>query len=782
MCRIVASFSGGFALHRNLLSPGVGDQVGLVANVVGLIAGESDDGFRFVHGSDADDGDAEDGVVGHPWRVLVTDDDDEVHRATTFSLRGVLIDGRPIELLHAHSAIEAESILRATSDVAVAVLDVVMETPDAGLKLVDTIRNTLCLNSLRIVLRTGQAGYAPEVEVFRRYDINDYRTKSELTQIRLVTTLTAAVRAFAQLEHVAAVNRGMDTVARATNAIFRLRSTREFASTLLNRVGDLLNVPVNGVVCVDRLTGQDSTRPGLTVVCGAGEYASATGLSADESLPLQVLQGISRCQAAKTCLYDARRFFMWLGCSSRDAIAVFEPDRPLLDVERRLVDVFAANLSVGLENIDLIERLDFFAFFDPLTHLPNRTRFLSDVDQDLFSRSGGTRCLAISDVVRFSEVNDALGHRCGDSLLIAVSKRLRAALGPGVRIARIAGDAFGIYGAESAIDANRIRRAFEAPFFVHGHSLSVQMRLGMARVGGSTGSAVDLLRDANLALNQARATGGGGVSVYSGSLAEDVRSRVSMVHALRTAIDFKRGLSVHYQPVVNAASRTVVGAEALLRWRGDSGEMICPERFIPLAESTGMINELGLWVIEVALDHLSVLNRLGYPDLRMSINVSPAQFRSEDFSDRVRQIVEHIKVLPKSIMFELTESIGLEDRDRLESHLRVFKEIGIQMAIDDFGTGFSSLNQLISLPADVVKVDRRFVKMLADSDEDRAVTASVVGLARGRKLGVVAEGVETAEQVSILMDMGCETMQGFYFGRPMNAEQFDAWLQAFDPR
>lgn len=754
--------------------------MGLAAKLDGVSDMDAEDDFLF-----ADEApsfrDSEDNAAEPAWKVLVTDDDDEVHRATAFSLRGVKVDGRSLEMLHASSAAEAESVLRSHPDVAVAFLDVVMETPDAGLRLVETIRGTLGLATLRIVLRTGQAGYAPELEVIRRYDINDYRTKSELTQTRLVTTLTAAVRAYAQLEKVARINGGLDSVVQATNEIFRLRTTQAFARAVLDRVEAMLDSPVSGIVCVDRHAGEMAPERTLSIVHGVGTYAPMTGAEVQFVLDGETMHAVSRCLGARTCIFETRQFSMWLGNSARDAVALFNVERPLTDIECRMLRMFAANLAVGFENVDLIERLDFFAFFDPLTQLPNRTRFISEVDQDLFARHSSARCLAIADVVRFSDINDALGHRCGDSLLVAVSKRLRGAQGPGVRIARVSGDSFGLYGPELAIDPVAVQRAFEAPFFIHGHALSVQMRLGLVRVSDGKGTAVDLLRDANLALNQARKAGGAAFAVHSVSLSDDAQLRVSMLHSLRAAIDFKRGLSVHYQPIVDTASGRVVGAEALLRWRNDLGEMIPPERFVPLAESTGMINELGIWVLETALERLATWQSIGYREVNIAINLSPVQLRAEDFAERVKNIVSYADVPPSSITFEIPEAVGLEDRELLLSHIRAFTEMGIRITIDDFGRGYSSLSQLISLPADAIKIDRRYVEMLGDSDADRAVTSTVISLALQRGLSVVAEGVETLEQLRILTEMGCSVMQGFYFGRSMSAEQFDLWLREYNP-
>lgn len=716
-----------------------------------------------------------------PWCILIADDDEEVHRATAFALRGVCIDDAPLQLLHARSAAEAENLLATTPGIAVAMLDVVMETTDAGLVLVDTIRNRLGLRTLRIVLRTGQPGYAPELEVIERYDINDYRTKSELTQTRLITTLTSAIRAYAQLERIERTSQGLSEVSRASNSMFRIRSAAAFAGQLLNHLGALLDAPPNGLVCVDLPSAPERVATGLSVLHAVGAYGALIGISLDKLDDAELQRAITRCVAARTTLFEGKRVFIWMGGGTRDAVVVFDagPDSDIgrSDVSRRLIEILAANLTVGFENVDLFERLDFFAFFDPLTHLPNRTRFLSDVDQELFASSGSMRCLALADVVRFSDINDALGHRCGDTLLIGVSRRLRAALGPDVMCARVSGDVFALFGPENAIDPVLIRRAFDAPFFVHGHALSVQMRVGVARVADGRGSAAELMRSANLALNQARQSGGGAWSYFTRAMSEDVQSRVSMLHSLRAAIDFKRGLSLAYQPLVNARSGALVGAEALLRWRNDFGESVAPTRFIPLAERTGLINELGLWVIETALDRLARWRAQGLREMVMSINVSSVQFRAEDFAVQVKRLIRLCDVPPEYVCLEITESIVLEEHDHVMTQIADLRRDGVRFAIDDFGTGFSSLSQIARLPADQLKIDRAFVDKVCHSPADHSIAATVVLLAQGRNLGMVAEGVETEEQKAALLKLGCEKMQGYLFGRPMSGDQFDSWLR-----
>lgn len=715
-------------------------------------------------------------VVRPVWRVLIADDDVEVHRATEFALWGAEIEGRRLELLHANNATETLRLLREQADMAVAMLDVVMETPDAGLKVAEAIRNELHLESLRIVLRTGQPGYAPELDVIRRYDINDYRTKGELSQTRLLTTLTAAIRAYRQLELINAANRGMETVARASNEIFRLRSTKDFSRTLLDRVAELLDRPVDGLVCVEQPRSLLQREPGLYIEHAVGHYSAKLGCQVSQSLDVELQRSIQRSLAARSSVFETSRVVMWLGNGTRDAVAVIDLTESLQQLELRLVTMFAASLSVGFENVDLIERLDFFAFHDPLTHLPNRTRFINDVDQDLFAHQGRTRSLAMADIVRFSDINDALGHRSGDSLLVAVGKRLRATLGAAVTVSRLSGDMFGLYGPESSMDPHVIKKAFDSPFFIHGHALSVQLRLGIVHLRTCRGNAVELLRNANLALNCAHKLGGAVSCEFSTAMSEDVHTRVSMLHSLRAAIDFKRGLSLVYQPVINAATGRVIATEALLRWRNEFGEVIPPMRFIPLAEQTGMIHELGLWVIEQALDQLASWHRHGLEDLTMTINLSAVQFRAEDFVDKVRNIVEYCDINPTLICLEVTEAIGLEAPSLLDRQFDRLRDMGIRIAVDDFGTGQSSLQQLLGMSFDVVKLAPGFVQQIGSGESGRRVVTSILALA-GKCAGmVVAEGVESPEQASALLESGCKYMQGFHFAKPMTAELFTTWV------
>jgi diguanylate cyclase (GGDEF)-like protein len=433
-------------------------------------------------------------------------------------------------------------------------------------------------------------------------------------------------------------------------------------------------------------------------------------------------------------------------------------------------------LSVSFENVDLIEKLDFFAFRDPLTHLANRTRFITEVDQDLYVRHQHASVLAVADIVGFSGINESLGYRSGDSLLIAVAKRLSGVVGAAVRLARVSGDCFGLYGAEDAIDPCALDKAFAMPFFVHGHAFTVRIRLGMVRVSDCEGNAAELLRNASLALSHLRRSGSESFLFFSHAMADDAKTQISMLHGLRAAIDFKRGLSLVYQPMLNARTNDVVGVEALLRWRNERGEIVAPKRFIPLAERTGMIHELGAWVFEQALNQYAYWSRQGGDKLCLSVNVSMVQLQAHDFPARLQSMLEFSDIDPTRLHLEIGEDICVYDTQSLRAQLGKLRALGVHLNLDDFGAEFSPIGKLIDLPVTAVKLAASFTSQIEQRADGPGLIASLVVLAQECGCRVVAKQVETREQMQMLLDAGCEHMQGFYFAKPMPPEHFRGWL------
>jgi diguanylate cyclase (GGDEF)-like protein len=713
-----------------------------------------------------------------PWRVLIVDDEKDVHSATLFALSDLVIAGRPLEFLHAYSAAEGRRIMETTPLIAVILLDVVMETGDAGLLLVRAIRDELGCTDTRIILRTGQPGYAPELEVIRDYDINDYKTKSELTRTRLVTSLTTAIRSYEQLRSIIEGRRKLDHLVRTSPALFARHNLDDFARGALLQVASLLEMEPHGVFCARRGLGIDNEeRERYCVVSAQGRHAGEMG-RAIEDISDSRLAGLLRgsCQERRN-FYEPDAVVLHFG-SAGDCLAVLflETRHALNEMERQLLEVMSVSMSVGLENVMLFQRLNFSAYFDPLSRLPNRAQFVSLIDQRLRSNERSWTAMLL-DVDHFSDINAALGHQTGDQLLIAVAKRLRAGLPAEVAVARVSGGAFGLLGPDAALDPEEVLLMFEQPIVVDGQSLMIQPFLGLERLSEAEGSGTDVFKNANIALGRAKNERRSRWQYFTREMQVATQQRLGLLHDLRHAADAKRGLSMHYQPQIDVASGRIVGAEALMRWKNDRGEDVPPYHFIPLAEYSQLIIELGEWALATACAQLAEWERAGHRDLRMSVNVSIAQFRDPNFVAMAQRCIQDSGADPKKIELEVTETMALTEIESVLEALYKLRDFGVSIAIDDFGSGFSSLNHLHRLPVNRLKIDRAFVADLYAGGSGANIAEMIVKLGRMFGMSVIAEGVETPEQLEALRRMGCQEVQGFLFSRPVPAAEFGALLR-----
>ncbi|RZI43030.1 EAL domain-containing protein [Herbaspirillum sp. HC18] len=707
------------------------------------------------------------------WRVMIVDDDTDVHSATTFALSNVEMQHRPLEFVHAYSATEARELLAQEDDIAVILLDVVMEQEDSGLQLVRHIREVLKLIEVRIILRTGQPGYAPEIDAIRDFDINDYKTKSELTRIKLYTTVTAAIRSYEQIRAINASRRGLDRIVRASTELMALHGLSNFAEGVIAQVAGLLDMEANGLLCVqERLNDRDHE---LLVIAASGtraELNNATPGVRDERIANLLLETL----AQRGNIYGMHFAALYFGGNAnREFVTYFDTDAPLNDIDRMLLEVFCRNIAVGLDNVLLLTRLHNFAFYDPLTRLPNRTRFRELVDEALVAPDRDDAILALVDIDHFSETNDALGHQFGDLLLLGVSARLQAQLEEQLIIARVGGDTFGVLGGGALVNPTVLLGLFEEPFSIDGQEVRISATAGLVRLAEYEGGGADALKDADIALKRAKLLQRAGHFYFSRNMGVDIRERVRLMHALRTAYEEKE-LFLVYQPQIDLATRRPVGAEALLRWRTKDGSFIPPDRFIPIAEYSGLIIDIGERVMRQACLELVRLSTLGFDRFTMSVNVSQVQFRHPRFLDMLRAVLAETRVDPSRIELEITESIAMEEPDALIELLWQVKQTGVSIAIDDFGTGFSSLSYLQRLQADRLKIDRSFVTEITSSSRGSSIAEMVIQLGRNLGLSVVAEGVEDERQAEILRELGCPLAQGYLFARPMASDQLTVWL------
>ena len=409
--------------------------------------------------------------------------------------------------------------------------------------------------------------------------------------------------------------------------------------------------------------------------------------------------------------------------------------------------------------------------------MPNRNRFIQLIDERLGDSAAGDCVIAIADIDDFSEVNDTLGHQQGDRLLQAVVQRLQERLGDAVVLARIGSDTFGLMGSAAALEPAALLELFRQPLSVANDAMVVSATLGLVHLSGFQGSAQDAIKDANIALKSAKRNRRGSFTASSREMGVDIRERAHLLQALRMTVENER-LFVVYQPQVNLHSAAVVGVEALLRWRTEDGSFVAPDRFIPLAEASGLIVPIGDWVLRSSCRELLRLQAMGFPQMRMSVNVSQVQFRHPEFLKKLSAALRDTGIDASHLELEITESVAMEDPHFMLETLGAIKAMGVSIAIDDFGTGYSSLSHLRQLPVDRLKIDRAFVTELAQEIRGGAIASMVIELGRNLDMTVIAEGIENEQQAAVLRAMGCHEGQGYLYAKPLASAELGAWLLA----
>jgi len=701
------------------------------------------------------------------WKILVVDDDQDVHSVTEFVMHGVRILDRTLTFLHAFSAAEAKQVLHTEKDIAVILLDVVMESEDAGLHLVKTVREELGLMATRIILRTGQPGYAPEYEAIRDYDINDYRTKSELSYARLLTSLTSAIRSYIQIKTIAENSQGLEHIIQAAPGLLRKIGIDEFSSEVWNTLERLLNTPVSGLFCLlnsrDTVSGFAVSARGafFPLVHQSYEHFIAQMTPVQQERLLQCLKDQSNN------IQDTWAVLFLQGNDRRQAFLYFELPDVFTEQKIRLVEIFALTLTMGFQNMLLVNELRNLAFQDNATDLLNRTGFIEFLDS-LSETERLSRTIALVDIEGFSEINEALGHDFGDRLLSSVARRLEDVFGQDVVLGRLSADGFAILGESRSVLPQVVLSAFSQPFQVMENSLFLRVVCGFVDLAKVRGDGVDLVKDAFIAVKFAKIQQKDRFFFYKPEFEDEAKKKLELLEDLKRSLLEDR-LEMHYQPQVDMNTGKISGLEALLRWKNKRGENIPPSEFIPLAEQSGLIVDIGNWVLRAVCRQVRMWLDEGISHLKYAVNVSVRQFKDPNFLSNLSQIIREYNLQESLFELEVTESMAMHDVQEMLSILQNLKDRGFQIAIDDFGTGFSSLSYLQKLPIDRLKIDRSFVSFIHDSEANKAIAALIVGLGTSLGLSVIAEGVENAEQSKVLSDLGCTEAQGYLYGKPMEA-------------
>lgn len=678
-------------------------------------------------------------------RVLIVDDDpgftllaEETLRQATFEVKTA-------------SSVEAGRIAFESFVPDLVLLDI--ELPDGtGLQLCRHIRSAASNSDIPVVLVTG---HDDTVSIEKGYEAgaSDFLQKPVL---------------WPTLPH------RVDYMLRASHDGRALARSEKKNRALLEALPDA-SVVVDRTGCiVEHLLGSDPEG-----------NVPLIGRPIEDAFPIEIAVEARRLLTKGADGRSASRFAQPRGGKRRWFEARFLPqsDGQLLIVSRDITQQLKAEA-----------RIKYLAYYDALTGLPNRQLFLVKAKERLTLGGSQGYCAAVFflDIDRFKRINDNLGHALGDSLLKLVAQRLQqqvkaepvaAGATPEVSlVARLGGDKFALYAdglkdeQQTGAVADKIRAALDAPFDFAENKFVVTASVGVAVYPGDSDSLDDLLVKAEMAMYLAKEQGRNGHAFFGQSMALRSLRRLSMETDLRRALE-NGDFRIHYQPKLNLANGELTGVEALLRWPHAEKGMIAPDKFIPVAEETGLIIPLGAWVLTETCAQLSRWAANGLGHITAAVNVSAQQFMRRDFVDSVLGILSAAKVGGKRLELEITESMLMRHLDESRITLNRLRAAGVALSIDDFGTGYSSLGYLRSLPVSALKIDRSFVKDLGRHEDAAAICAAIIAMARELKLEVVAEGVENQQQLDFLHLQHCEQAQGYLISKPAAAEDVEALLR-----
>lgn len=426
------------------------------------------------------------------------------------------------------------------------------------------------------------------------------------------------------------------------------------------------------------------------------------------------------------------------------------------------------------------EKIQYLAYNDPLTELPNRLAFRERLEQAITNLQENVAVLFL-DIDRFKIVNDALGHPKGELLLKDVGQRIARVLRPQDLVARIAADEFSIILPDVSLEevmevSENILHLFHEPFYLEGHEFFITATIGISMFPQDGTTVDDMVRNSNTAMFQAKLSGGNQYQFYTPAMNRRSVERLLLENSLRRALD-KQEFEVYYQPQVDLASGRIMGLEALIRWKHPQMGFIPPSTFIPLAEETGLILSIGEWVLRTACRQIKDWHDAGLPRVPVSVNLSPRQFLKKELAESIRRILEEAGLEPEWLELEITESVLMQNSETNIAVLREFKKMGIRISIDDFGTGYSSLGYLKRFPIDCLKIDQSFVRDMTTNREDAAIATAIISLAHNLDMKVIAEGIETEEQALFLRSQRCNAMQGYLFSPPLPTEQCESLLE-----
>jgi diguanylate cyclase (GGDEF)-like protein len=556
-----------------------------------------------------------------------------------------------------------------------------------------------------------------------------------------------------------------------TDGIFRVRRTGESVSA-----GDRADYATT-------VPGADAGDPAVTLTSNQWDgIRRYTGTQQLFEYPLAVLVGLSEQEQLATAQRQIDTN-LWRACIGSAVLVLLTTF-----FGRMSTQLARARERETAAKVEHAERVEYLAYHDGLTALPNRSFFNKLLSQAMSQARRYQRSLAVAfiDLDRFKQINDTLGHEAGDELLKEVAARLRACLRESDTVARLGGDEFVVLLTElneehyAASVAEKIIASIAEPFMLLGQEFRVTASIGISTYPTDGEDEKTLTKNADIAMYQAKEEGKNNYQFYSEKMNANTLERLTLESSLRHALE-RNEFELYYQAKRDTASGRITGMEALLRWRHPDLGLVGPMQFIPVAEDTGLIVPIGKWVIQTACQQNVAWQKLGLPRLNVAVNLTARQFSDERLLEDLASILRTTGMEPRLLEIEIHEGLLIQDIERTLRTVTAIKALGVKIAIDDFGTGYSSLSTLQQFPLDTIKIDRSFIRDLATGGANSNLTNAIIAMGKSLSLTVVAQGVETKEQADLLRAHACDEFQGFYFNKPVSADQFTALLLAQDP-
>lgn len=719
-----------------------------------------------------------------PWKILVVDDDPDVHDVTKIAVAGYEFEERPFELLHALSAQEARDMLKTHDDIAVALIDVVMESDTAGLGLVRWIRSELGNKFTRLILRTGQPGYAPQTDVIMKFDIDGYAEKAELSRTKLITTIITSLRGYTLVMSLEANRQKLKQLNAHLSSIVEKNGLSEFADTALKHFEELVGKPLDAMICgLEALPDVGSADLStVRVLAASGEFEDKVdlplGVVGEDHVRTTIVDCIESHQSCPSLYGIAMPLLTRNGMAGAFYVALTEAELDDL-VGSEVVQLFISNAALGYEKTGLLEHIRNLAYVDRVTGLSTFSGFLETYQRN--ADKHGTLLVVHTDIQRFRIIADGIGDEKAGAVLKRTGHRLSQTFPEALTIARKEIDEFLILlkgGEENRIQdvVARVEEAFQEPISLGDNQITLRLRLGFTVADARNLDAEEAVRYASIALNDVRQKRLTNHAVFHPLMQEAALERLRLA-SLLTGSGNRTEFSLNYQPIMQARDESIASFEALMRFRTPSGSFLNTARMIEAAEASGLITEIGAWMFKHAFSQFSQVGGLS-DDVRLNVNLSPMQVQENRIYKDIENAATAANLSLDRLVFEVTEGLFLSNDQVTISLLSWLRNKGAKVVIDDFGTGYSSFSYLRKLPVDGIKIDRSFTMNMETDTDALAVVKSIMAVAQALGLSVTAEGVETSEQKKIMQSLQCDFLQGYFYAKPLATAELGNFIHA----